>query len=431
MDASRRRIGMLVYSVYRRDNRVIRYAEALAARGDIVEVFGLKQNPTESATEEVGSVHVHRVGGRYAKNQKSQGQYLLPLLRFWAAAALWLTQRHLRHRYDLIHVHNMPDFMAFAALIPKLTGAKVILDVHDIMPELYASKFHKSENAFGIRILKILERASARLCDHVIISNHLWLKPFVSRSAPGKKCSVFINHVNQRLFHHRPHAGNGDKRIIMFPGGLQWHQGLDIAIRAMPAVLGKIPNAEFHIYGDGSMKEELIKLTRDLGLTKKVLFFDPRTLSEIAEVMSRAALGIVPKRADSFGNEAYSTKIMEFMSLGVPVVVSSTKIDRYYFNDSVVRFFESGNSEGLAEAIVEVLQNDELRQCMIANALAYADQNSWQRRQGQYLELVDALIEDRPVRSNKDTPDGLPNSAVNLGKSATKVSAETGQLVGK
>jgi glycosyltransferase involved in cell wall biosynthesis len=123
-------------------------------------------------------------------------------------------------------------------------------------------------------------------------------------------------------------------------------------------------------------------------------------VSEIAEVMSQADLGVVPKRADSFGNEAYSTKIMEFMSLGVPVVASDTKIDRHYFNDSVIRFFESGNPASLAEAIVEVLQNNEQRRRMIANALEYADQNSWQRRQGDYLELVDSLIENRSFISS-------------------------------
>jgi glycosyltransferase involved in cell wall biosynthesis len=277
------------------------------------------------------------------------------------------------------------------------------------MPEFYASKFHRGEGAFGIRVLKRVERASARFADHVIISNHLWFKPFVSRSAPEQKCSVFINHVNQRLFYRRPHAANGDKRIIMFPGGLQWHQGLDIAIRAMPLVLKKIPAAEFHIYGDGNMKDELVALTRDLGLTDRVRFFDPRPVSEIAEVMSQADLGIVPKRADSFGNEAYSTKIMEFMSLGVPVVVSSTKIDRFYFNDSIVRFFESGNPAALAEAIIEVLQDNELRRRMIANGLECADQNSWQRRQVAYLELVDALIENRPATLDGVKPDVPPD----------------------
>ena len=401
---SNRRIGMIVYSVYRQDNRVIRYAESLAARGDAVEVISLKNSPDQPAAEKVGSVQVYRVRGRYSKNQKSQGEYLLPILWFWAVATMKLSLRHLRRRYDLIHVHNMPDFLVFAAWFPKLTGAKIILDVHDIMPEFYASKFHEGEGAFGTRFLKRVERASARFSNHVIISNHLWLKPFVSRSAPEQKCSVFINHVNQSFFYRRPHAGNGDKRIILFPGGLQWHQGLDIAIRAMPAVLRKIPDAEFHIYGDGNKKEELMALTRDLGLTDKVRFFDPRPVAEIAVVMSQADLGVVPKRADSFGNEAYSTKIMEFMSLGVPMVVSGTKIDRFYFNDSIVRFFESGNPDALAEAIIEVLQNDELRKGMIARALEYADQNSWQRCQGDYLKLVDALIANRPVPPGGDRP---------------------------
>ena len=308
-----------------------------------------------------------------------------------------LAWRHFRHRYDLIHVHNMPDFLVFAAWFPRLTGTKVILDIHDIMPEFYASKFQKGADALGIKALKVVERAAARFAHHVIISNHLWLKPLVSRSAPEQKCSVFINHVNQGLFYPRPLVGHGDKRIIMFPGGLQWHQGLDIAIRAMPRVLSQIPTAEFHLYGDGNMKAELVKLTRELGLGDKVRFFDPRPLAEIAAVMAQADLGVVPKRADSFGNEAYSTKIMEFMSLGVPMVVSSTKIDRYYFNDSVVRFFESGNSEALADAIIEVLQNDPLRRRMIADALKYAEENSWQRCQSVYFDLVDALIESRPV----------------------------------
>ena len=426
---SSRRIGMIVYSVYRRDNRVIRYAEALAGRGDTVEVISLKKNPSDPAAEKVGSVQVYRIRGRYTKNQRHQGEYLLPILWFGAAATARLAWRHLWNRYDLIHVHNMPDFLVFAALFPKLTGAKVILDVHDIMPEFYASKFHRGKGAFGIRVLKRVEHASARLADHVIISNHLWFKPFVSRSAPEQKCSVFINHVNQDLFYPRPHAATGDKRIIMFPGGLQWHQGLDIAIGAMPAVLRKIPAAEFHIHGDGNKKDELVELTRDLGLTGKVRFFDPRPVSEIAEVMSQADLGVVPKRADSFGNEAYSTKIMEFMSLGVPMVVSSTKIDRFYFNDNIVRFFESGNQDALAEAIVEVLQNDELRRRMIANALEYADQNSWRRRQDDYLELVDSLIENRPVTLDGNKPDVPPDNKNGRNGRAVDVAGKTEPLV--
>jgi glycosyltransferase involved in cell wall biosynthesis len=96
--------------------------------------------------------------------------------------------------------------------------------------------------------------------------------------------------------------------------------GLDIALRAFQQVLREFPKAEFHIYGDGIMKPSLIELSRELGFNGNVQFFQPLPVKQIADIMANADLGVVPKRADTFGNEAYSTKIMEFMSVGVPVV---------------------------------------------------------------------------------------------------------------
>ena len=176
----------------------------------------------------------------------------------------------------------------------------------------------------------------------------------------------------------------------MFPGGLQWHQGLDLGIRALATVRKQIPKTEFHIYGDGNMKDELVALAKELGLADHVRFFDPLPAPQIAEVMATADLAIVPKRADSFGNEAYSTKIMEFMSLGVPVVVANTKIDRFYFDDQVVRFFASGDHQALAEAMLDVLSHKEIRDDLVKNGLGYAAANSWDTKKVDYLELVDS-----------------------------------------
>lgn len=386
-----RRVGMLTHSFYDSDGRVTRYAEALAERGDAVDVFSLRRSPDAEPRECVAGVNVHRIQDRFGKQEKSRFAFLLRLLRFLMVSSFWITRQHAREPYDLIHVHNVPDFLVFAAWYPRLRGARIILDVHDIVPEFYASKFGAREDSWLVRILKRVERASARFAHRVIISNHLWLDTFAARTRSNGKCSVFINNVDGQVFKPRRRTRVDDKLIVLFPGGLQWHQGLDIAIRAFQKVDPKLPHAEFHIYGDGNMKDSLVALSHELGLDGKVRFFDPVPVRQVAEIMANADLGVVPKRADSFGNEAYSTKIMEFMALGIPVAVSNTKIDRYYFDDSVVRFFESGNPEALAEAVVDVLRNQTLRERLVTNGLEYAARNSWQARKADYLNLVDDL----------------------------------------
>src|SRR5262249_32533710 len=141
--------------------------------------------------------------------------------------------------------------------------------------------------------------------------------------------------------------------IILFPGSFQWHQGLDIAIRAFARIKKALPHAEFHLYGGGAgmqVQTELTTLVEALGLKDSVRFCGFVPLDGIPQIIANADLGVVPKRATSFGNEAYSTKIMEFMSQGIPVVATRTKVDTFYFDDSTVRFFNSGDDRGLAEA---------------------------------------------------------------------------------
>jgi glycosyltransferase involved in cell wall biosynthesis len=389
--AGSKRVCMVTHSFYESDNRVIRYAEALAKRGDSVEVFALRRNPQMPKEEVISGVTVFRIQDRFGKKEKSRASFLLPVLRFLFASSFRVMWRHWIQRYDLVHIHNIPDFLVFAAWYPKLLGAKVILDIHDIVPEFFASKFSSSQASNFVRGLRLAEKISAAFADHVIISNHLWLDKYISRSARREKCSVFINHVDSRIFRPRPHRNKSGNPIVLFPGGLEWHQGLDIAIRAFQKLYCRIPDVEFHIYGDGIMKPKLEELAKELGLNGSVRFFSPLRIHEIAEVMAGADLGVVPKRADSFGNEAYSTKIMEFMSVGVPAVVSSTKIDRYYFDDSVVRFFESGSADAMAEAMYDVLKNPEMRRDLVERALEYVSLNSWENHKSEYFQLVDSL----------------------------------------
>ncbi|HEV2437686.1 MAG TPA: glycosyltransferase family 4 protein [Verrucomicrobiae bacterium] len=385
-----RKICMLVYSFYESDNRVMRYARALVERGDQVDVIALGDGEQRPLFETIEGVNVHRIQRRL-RNEGSKYAYLYRLLKFCAKSSFVLSRLHLKRRYDLIHVHNVPDFLVFSAWLPRLTGAKVILDIHDILPEFFANKFRKPEGSLYVRLLKIVEKLSARFANHVIISNHLWSEKATARSVPREKCSVFINYVDLNLFRSRRTRNDG-RFIILYHGGLQRHQGLDLAICAFDKACRQKPETEFHIYGGGSMKPELEALVQELGLRDRVFLRESVPVREVAEIVANADLGVVPKRADSFGNEAYSTKIMEFMAGRVPVIVSRTKVDTFYFNHSVVRFFESGDENDLARAMVDLMNNRELRESLVRNASAYVLQNNWDTRKQKYLNLVDSLI---------------------------------------
>ena len=384
---------MITHSSYETDNRVRRYAETLVRRGDHVDVIALSSGDIPNGTAQLDGVVVHRVQHR-ERNERNKWSYAARLLRFLVSSSFLMTRLHREQHYDVIHVHNMPDFLVFAAWYPKWTGARVILDIHDLTPDLFASKFNSEREGVYVKLLKAIEKASAGFANHIIISNDLWFETFVARSAAREKCSVFLNHVDTGIFYRHERTRNDGKFIVIFPGSFQWHQGLDIAIKAFARIQNKVPNAEFHLYGvagGGNLQKDLADLAAQLGLDGSVKFHSSLPIDQVADVIANADLGVVPKRADSFGNEAYSTKIMEFMSQGVPVVASRTKIDLFYFNDNVVRFFSSGDDQAMAEAMLEVIQNSSLRERLITNGFDYVAKHSWDVKKKDYLDLVDGL----------------------------------------
>ncbi len=389
------RICMIAYTVYDVDSRVVRYAETLARRGDYVEVLALRR-PGQPRHSEINGVHLYRIQVR-TYEERSKFNFLFRILRFLLHSMILFSFRHLKERFHVAHVHSVPDFLVFAALVPKLTGCRVVLDIHDLLPEFYASKFDSDFDSPFVRLLLVVEKVSAAFADHVIIANHLWYEKLILRALPERKCTVFLNYPDRRLFSPGGRTRHDDKFIVLFPGSVNWHQGLDVAVRAFRRVREQAPQAEFHIYGHGSEWNALDQMIRDLDAAGYVFLHEPRPVDEIARLIENADLGIVPKRKDTFGNEAFSTKILEFMTLGIPVVVADTAIDRHYFNASVVQFFRSGDEEDLAEAILRLVHHPEIRQQLAHNALQCVKEYDWESKSKEYLGLVDSLAHPQPA----------------------------------
>ena len=178
----------------------------------------------------------------------------------------------------------------------------------------------------------------------------------------------------------------------MYPGTLNWHQGLDLAIKAFAQIYKEVPYARFVIYGRGSSESVLQEMIRDYGLNGRVFIEDPVPLEQIARIMSKADIGIVPKRNNGFGGEAFSTKTLEFMAMKIPIIVSRTTIDDYYFNDQVVTFFEPENIIDLASKMKKLIESKELRQSQAKKALGFMDDYKWDHNRQKYFDLIEQLL---------------------------------------
>lgn len=388
--SSKLRVCHVAYTFHESDLRVMRYVRALAERGDRVDVVALRPAGGAWLVSEPNA-QVYQVQRR-ATTEKAAWVYLAKLLLFWFKAMCVVSALQLRRRYDMVHVHNVPDFLVFTAWLPKLMGACLILDIHDMMPELYAGKFAQGEISTTFRALAVMERLACGFADHVIASNDLWYGTLTARSVSPERCTVFINHPDLTLF--TPATRKPDDAgpfVFLYPGSLNRHQGVDLAVEAFAEARTEMPGAELHIYGRGPALPELHELVRRHGLGASVQLRDFLPAAQIADLMRRADVGVVPKRADGFGNEAFSTKILEFMASGVPVIVARTRIDDYYFDEGVVSFFEPGNSASLARAMVEAYTQPSQLAAKAEAARVLAGRLSWQAQKGHYTRLVDEL----------------------------------------
>lgn len=93
---------------------------------------------------------------------------------------------------------------------------------------------------------------SAAFADHVIAANHVWQKRLQERSVGDSKLTTILNFPDVEIFQRRGRSRSDQRFIVLYPGSLNYHQGLDIAIRAFSLIKDQAPEAEFHIYGSGN-----------------------------------------------------------------------------------------------------------------------------------------------------------------------------------
>jgi glycosyltransferase involved in cell wall biosynthesis len=386
--------GMVVHAYYPLgETRVEREAQALVRQSYEVDIICLRKDG-ELPVESVGGVTVYRLPVQRHKGHGLAMQ-MLEYLVFFALAFAKLVALHRRRQYRVVQVHNLPDFLVFAALWPKLRGARVILDLHDLMPEFYAARFGGSLARWPVRLVRWQERLSCRFADHVITVSEHWRRTLIERGVPAHKCSVVMNVADEGIFHwqeNNHHHSRSSKFQLIYHGTVVQRYGLDLAIQAVDRVRHEIPDIHLLILGKGEYIDTLARMTQELNLNHHVTIVnDLRPAAELPEIIRAADAGIVPYRNDVFTDGLLPTKLMEYAALGLPAIAARTTAIEAYFSDTMVEFFRPGDVDDLARCI-HTLRNSPQRMAELARGSATFNQRyNWARLGADYVALVERL----------------------------------------
>ena len=191
-------IAIVRHSFYPSELNVKREAEALRETGFEVHVICLR-GENEAARETIEGVEVHRlpVGHRRGKIFR----YLWEYNAFFVLAAVKLAGLHRRLHFRAVQVNTMPDYLVFVALYPKLTGARVVLHLHEPIPELFETMFEGRwcTPAF-VTLVTIAEEMSIAFADHCLTVTDEMKRNYVSRGANAEKITVIVNVPDDRYF---------------------------------------------------------------------------------------------------------------------------------------------------------------------------------------------------------------------------------------
>jgi glycosyltransferase involved in cell wall biosynthesis len=405
-DKTSRRHCMVVYAPYPYgETRVQRQAEALIRRGFEVDVI-CPQTPQDRPVEVYRGVTIHRVNKTYARSS-GLARKLLDYIQFFIQAASKLIKLHRARRYDVVQAHNVPDFLVFVALIPKLTGAGVLLDLHDLMPEFYEGRFGQESHKAFLRLIRLQEKLSCRFADHVITVSEHWRQALIKRGVPPAKCSVVMNLADADIFrplnsipgnNGRHPAGkgaapNGNHRFRLFYHGyMPERYGLDLVLRAMDRVREQIPGIHLTLVGGGEHVPALKQLAQDLGLKDRhVEFTGLLPAEQLPPLIAEADVGVVPYRQDIFTDSLLPTKLMEYALMGLPCIVARTSAISSYFDDTMVEFFAPGDVDELAHRILALYSDPERLARRAEDIKRFNERYNWAKTSAEYAALVERL----------------------------------------
>jgi glycosyltransferase involved in cell wall biosynthesis len=321
--------------------------------------------------------------------------YVIYSTIFLILAFFKLQSLALKRKYMLIQAHNMPDYLVFAGIIQKMMGTPLVLDIHDLTVELFEEKWPSEKHKFLKGIVKFGEKISCMAANKVITVSETCKQRLISRGVPENKITLVLNSANEEVFKFRSRdykkLTSGVK--LLYHGTMAYRFGIHYAVEAMKEINEKIPGSVLILYGryEAGYKEYLEKIISDLDISNAVELRGIIGREQIPGVINSADIGIIPYPTTDYMNLALPTKAFEYISSGLPVIISRLYDFSQLFPDDSVQYINNVAPKDLAEAVIHLSLNPEIRKKQSEIAITKLNGISGDVMKSRYLNLISSF----------------------------------------
>ncbi|MGL4968145.1 MAG: glycosyltransferase [Inquilinus sp.] len=393
------------HGFYPSELNVKREAEALREDGYCVHVVCLRKRG-EATHEVVDGIHVRRMPIDHRRG--NIGRYLFEYNAFFVLSSLELVGLHLRHRLRAVQINTMPDYLVFCTLPVRVAGVKVILHMHEPMPELFGTLFDKTRHRLLHLAVKLAERLSLAYADRALTVTAEMRQNLGRHGANLSKITVILNVPDDRMF--RPdrythlkgrvaRAKEEDRRAGVFRllchGTIEQRYGLDLVVGAVARLKNTIPGIQFRFMGQGEYLGAVLAKAEELGVSSHVQYLGFVPFETMIEEILCADVTIVPMRRNPYSALVQTNKMYEYMALGRPIIASRLDSVLNYFPEDTLLYFEPDDEGDLAERALYVLNHREEVQFRVRRTTELYQMYRWEHEKRKYLGVYDALLANR------------------------------------
>lgn len=377
---------VIAHSHFPWDPRIRKQVAAALDAGLHVDVICLR-GAGEPAHEEAGRLRIRRLPVRRDRGRGVLG-YALEYLWFGMLAGFVASGLFIRRRHRVVHVHNIPDELVFAALLPRLAGAHVVLDIHDFMPELFATRFGLARESLFVRALGLLERWSCAFAHTVVVTHERGRRRLIGLGVRPEKIVVVMNTARMPALQPTP-ARRPGPFTVLYHGILSDVYDLETAVHAMASLRDDgVDDIVLRLVGDGPRRDALRELAAAFGVADRVRLDDAVPAEGVPALLEQADAGFAVLRGGGHQQVALPTKMFEVIAHGLPVVTSRTLVIEDHFDEASVLFVPPGDGAALARALRRLRDEPELRERLARHAWQATWPIRWQEMAARYVRLV-------------------------------------------